>query len=136
MFEYHLIFVDEENEKAQEKVTINGTKTWVDPKETVHSEITINLMRDNIKFDTVKLSNGTTSYEFKNLDVDDYILKLYLPNNYELLEENDKNFINKQLLISKKINNQNNIDIPIKLKKTFSVKGVVFLEILLINLGL
>lgn len=52
----------------QEKVTINGTKTWVDPKETVHSEITINLMRDNIKFDTVKLSNGTTSYEFKNLD--------------------------------------------------------------------
>lgn len=69
----------------QEKVTINGTKTWVDPKETVHSEITINLMRDNIKFDTVKLSNGTTSYEFKNLDK-------YAPDghiyNYTIVEEN------------------------------------------------
>ena len=89
----------------------------------------------NAPIDKVKPDNQGF-YEFKNLDVDDYILKLYLPNNYELLEENDKNFINKQLLISKKINNQNNIDIPIKLKKTFSVKGVVFLEILLINLGL
>ena len=89
----------------------------------------------NAPIDKVKPDNQGF-YEFKNLDVDDYILKLYLPNNYELLEENDKNFINKQLLISRKINNQNNIDIPIKLKKTFSVKGVVFLEILLINLGL
>ena len=81
----------------------------------------------NAPIDKVKPDNQGF-YEFKNLDVDDYILKLYLPNNYELLEENDKNFINKQLLISKKINNQNNIDIPIKLKKTFSVKGVVFLD--------
>ena len=81
----------------------------------------------NAPIDKVKPDNQGF-YEFKNLDVDDYILKLYLPNNYELLEENDKNFINKQLLISKKINNLNNIDIPIKLKKTFSVKGVVFLD--------
>lgn len=69
----------------QEKVTINGTKTWVDPKETVHSEITINLMRDNSKFDTVKLPNGTTSYEFKNLDKyapDGHIYK------YTIVEEN------------------------------------------------
>ena len=66
----------------------------------------------NAPIDKVKPDNQGF-YEFKNLDVDDYILKLYLPNNYELLEENDKNFINKQLLISKKINNLNNIDIPI-----------------------
>ena len=68
----------------QEKITINGTKTWIDPEKTVHSEITINLMRDNIKFDTVKLSNGTTSYEFKNLDK-------YAPDghiyNYTIVEE-------------------------------------------------
>ena len=76
----------------------------------------------NAPIDKVKPDNQGF-YEFKNLDVDDYILKLYLPNNYELLEENDKNFINKQLLISKKINNQNNIDIPIKLKKTF-INGI------------
>lgn len=67
-------------------------------------------------------------YKFENIDIGNYILKLYLPNNYELLEENDENFINKKLLISRKINNENNINIPIKLKKTLNIKGVIFLD--------
>lgn len=81
----------------------------------------------NVPIDKVK-PDDKGYYEFKNIDTGNYLLKLYLPNNYELLEENDENFTNKQLLISRKINNENNIDIPIKLKKTFNVKGVVFLD--------
>ena len=38
----------------------------------------------NAPIDKVKPDNQGF-YEFKNLDVDDYILKLYLPNNYDLL---------------------------------------------------
>ena len=52
----------------QEKITINGTKTWIDPQGTNHDPITINLLRDGNKIDSTTLANGTTSYEFKDLD--------------------------------------------------------------------
>ncbi len=84
---------------------------------------------DDLNIPIAKIKpNDTGFYEFKNIDVDNYILKLSLPSGYELLEENDENFINKELLISNKVNNENNIDIPIKLKKVFDIKGVVFLD--------
>ena len=52
----------------QEKITINGTKTWIDPQGTTHDPITINLLRDGKKINSTTLANGTTSYEFKDLD--------------------------------------------------------------------
>ena len=52
----------------QEKITINGTKTWIDPQGTTHDPITINLLRDGKKMNSTTLANGTTSYEFKDLD--------------------------------------------------------------------
>ena len=52
----------------QEKITINGTKIWIDPQGTTHNPITINLLRDGKNVDHVTLANGTTSYEFKDLE--------------------------------------------------------------------
>ena len=52
----------------QEKITINGTKIWIDPQGTTHDPITINLLRDGKKINSTTLANGTTSYEFKDLD--------------------------------------------------------------------
>ena len=69
----------------QEKITINGTKTWIDPQGTEHKEITVNLLRDNEKVNSVTLANGTTNYEFKDLDkyaTDGHIY------NYKVEEEN------------------------------------------------
>lgn len=69
----------------QEKITINGTKTWIDPQGTTHDPITINLLRDGKKMNSTTLANGTTSYEFKDLDkyaTDGHIY------NYKVEEEN------------------------------------------------
>ena len=69
----------------QEKLSINGTKTWIDPQGTEHKEITVNLLRDNEKVNSVTLANGTTNYEFKDLDkyaTDGHIY------NYKVEEEN------------------------------------------------
>ena len=69
----------------QEKLSINGTKTWIDPQGTEHKEITVNLLRDNEKVNFVTLANGTTNYEFKDLDkyaTDGHIY------NYKVEEEN------------------------------------------------
>lgn len=52
----------------QEKITINGTKTWIDPQGTTHDPITINLLRDGKKMNSTTLANGKTSYEFKDLE--------------------------------------------------------------------
>lgn len=78
--------VDFINTINQEKITINGTKTWVDPQGVEHPTITLNLIRDDItNVGTIKLSNGTTSYQFKDLDK-------YAPDghiyNYTIVEEN------------------------------------------------
>ena len=52
----------------QEKINVNGTKTWVDPVGTTHPTITINLLKDGTKVDSTTLTNGTTTYSFTNLD--------------------------------------------------------------------
>ncbi len=55
----------------QEKITISGTKTWVDPEGTEHPEITIVLLRDGAPIgepEPVKLKNGDTTYSFEGLD--------------------------------------------------------------------
>ena len=52
----------------QKIISINGNKIWVDPKETEHPEITINLLRDGKEIKEVKLANGETTYSFENLD--------------------------------------------------------------------
>jgi hypothetical protein len=52
---------------------------------TEHKEITVNLLRDNEKVNSVTLANGTTNYEFKDLDkyaTDGHIY------NYKVEEEN------------------------------------------------
>lgn len=67
-------------------------------------------------------------YEFKDLTVDDYIIKINLPSEYKLCEKDNDSLLNKDMLISDKINNLNDINIPIKLKRVFKIKGVVFLD--------
>ena len=57
------------NTIKQAKTSISGTKTWVDPEGTLHSDITIILLRDGTPTgDTIILTNGTTTYSFGNLD--------------------------------------------------------------------
>ena len=56
------------NTIKQDAVTIEGTKTWIDPEGTVHPEITINLLRNGEVYKSVKLANGETSYKFEGLD--------------------------------------------------------------------
>ena len=57
------------NTIKQAKTSISGTKTWVDPEGTLHSDITIILLRDGTPTgDTTILTNGTTTYSFENLD--------------------------------------------------------------------
>ena len=53
----------------QEKTSVSGTKTWIDPEGTVHPEITIVLNRDGVAYDNVVLANGETTYSFDDLDV-------------------------------------------------------------------
>ena len=87
---YQTSYAGEYNEQItntinQEKLSINGTKTWIDPQGTEHKEITVNLLRDNEKVNFVTLANGTTNYEFKDLDkyaTDGHIY------NYKVEEEN------------------------------------------------
>ena len=87
---YQTSYAGEYNEQItntinQEKLSINGTKTWIDPQGTEHKEITVNLLRDNEKVNSVTLANGTTNYEFKDLDkyaTDGHIY------NYKVEEEN------------------------------------------------
>ena len=55
------------NTIAQEQVTISGTKTWIDPEGTEHPAITINLLRDGVRIDSVTLENGETAYSFDDL---------------------------------------------------------------------
>ena len=57
------------NTIKQAKTSISGTKTWVDPEGTLHSDITIILLRDGTPTgDATILTNGTTTYSFENLD--------------------------------------------------------------------
>lgn len=56
------------NTIEQEYISVSGTKTWVDIEGTVHPDITIELYQDGNKIDERTLSDGTTSYEFTDLD--------------------------------------------------------------------
>ena len=72
--------------EQENTVSISGTKTWIAPEGIEHPTITLNLIRDDItNVGTIKLSNGTTSYQFKDLDK-------YAPDghiyNYTIVEEN------------------------------------------------
>ena len=55
----------------QEKISVNGNKTWIDPTGTTHPDVTINLLRDGTKVATRTLTNGVTTYSFDNLDKSD-----------------------------------------------------------------
>lgn len=67
-------------------------------------------------------------YVFNNLIIDDYIIKINLPDDYILCKKDSNSLLNEKILISDKINNSNDINIPIKIKKLFKIKGVVFLD--------
>jgi uncharacterized repeat protein (TIGR01451 family) len=56
------------NTIKQEKISVSGTKTWIDPQGTEHPTITINLLKDGNKVDFRELTNGTTTYSFDNLE--------------------------------------------------------------------
>ena len=60
--------VDFINTIKQEQVSVRGSKTWVIPAGKIVPTITINLLRDGEKVNSVELTNGTTSYSFENLD--------------------------------------------------------------------
>ena len=55
------------NTIKQEKVTITGTKKWIDPEGTIHKNITIKLYRDGVEIDNRVLKNGELNYSFTNL---------------------------------------------------------------------
>lgn len=60
--------VDFTNTIMQKETSISGTKTWVDPKDTKHQDITIILLRDGKPTgDEVILKDGTTTYSFTGL---------------------------------------------------------------------
>ena len=77
----------------QKKISVSGTKTWVDPQGTEHQTITINLLRNGVEIDSRELANGTTTYSFDNLDK-------YAPDgsiyNYTVEEENVEGYITTQ----------------------------------------
>ena len=57
------------NTIAQDKrVSVSGTKTWIDPVGTVHPNITVNLLRDGVEIASRTLADGETAYTFENLD--------------------------------------------------------------------
>ncbi len=77
----------------QEKISVSGTKTWIDPQGTEHQTITINLLRNGVEIDSRELANGTTTYSFDNLDK-------YAPDgsiyNYTVEEENVEGYTTTQ----------------------------------------
>ena len=77
----------------QEKISVSGTKTWIDPQGTEHQTITINLLRNGVEIDFRELANGTTTYSFDNLDK-------YAPDgsiyNYTVEEENVEGYTTTQ----------------------------------------
>ena len=77
----------------QEKISVSGTKTWIDPQGTEHPTITINLLRNGVEIDSRELVNGTTTYSFDNLDK-------YAPDgsiyNYTVEEENVEGYTTTQ----------------------------------------
>ena len=77
----------------QEKISVSGTKTWIDPQGTEHPTITINLLRNGVEIDSRELANGTTTYSFDNLDK-------YAPDgsiyNYTVEEENVEGYTTTQ----------------------------------------
>ena len=52
-----------------ETVSVEGTKKWIDPEETTHPTITINLYQNDntTPFRTTTLKDGETNYKFENL---------------------------------------------------------------------
>ncbi len=56
------------NTLSQKKISVSGTKTWIDPQGTVHPDVTIVLKQDGVEVNRVTLKNGTTSYTFDGLD--------------------------------------------------------------------
>ena len=61
--------VDFTNTIMQKETSISGTKTWVDPKDIKHQDITIILLRDGKPTgDEVILKDGTTTYSFTGLE--------------------------------------------------------------------
>ncbi len=56
-----------------DKVNVKGTKTWIDPEGTTHPTITIELYREADGIDktfvkSIELADGTTDYEFTDLE--------------------------------------------------------------------
>lgn len=89
------------NTIKQEKISIEGTKTWKDPEGTEHPSIKINLLQDGEEIDDIELSNGRTEYAFTGLDK--YDLEDGHVYEYTVTEDpvegyttvkNDNNFVN------------------------------------------
>ena len=61
------------NTIVQEYIKLSGTKRWIEPEETVHDDVIIQLQQNGVPYTVngvtyeVTLKDGTTSFEFLNL---------------------------------------------------------------------
>ena len=56
------------NTIKQEYITVEGTKTWIDPEGTKHPAITIRLYQNDTEIKSQTLNHGETTYKFENLE--------------------------------------------------------------------
>lgn len=93
-------------------------------------DLTLDLYRVNNLSELVKSvkTDKKGFYEFNDITIDDYIIKINLPPEYILCEKDSNSLLNENILISDKINNLNDVNIPIRLKRLFKIKGVIFLD--------
>ena len=102
-----------------------------DPDDTTLKNIEIELYsKDNLQTPiSTAITDDEGHYEFTNIKLDSYMLKVKLPSNYNLLEKSNYSSINTKTLLSDIIyNDTNDINILIGLTKCFSIRGIAFLD--------
>lgn len=75
--------------------------------------------------------NENGYFEFKNIDLDYYFIKVILPNsNYMLIENENYSQVSSNTLLSKIIynNEESSTNMLISLKKCFTISGIIFFD--------
>ena len=118
----------------QEKISVNGTKTWIGPAATAETRptVTINLYRDDAFVESTKLENNGTTYTFDNLDRYDLTTGREYVYRVEEAEDDNLKYTSEKLADSngKMYNFKNTIkqvnDVNVKVTKTWiDPKGTV-----------
>lgn len=83
---------------------------------------------DNLKKPfRIQLTDSNGYYEFKDIELNKYYIRIKVPNGYGLLEKGEYSNISPKTLISDRIyNNKEGINIIVGLRKLFKILGVVF----------